>query len=303
MRGTSSIHVVLPGAEGAVGDEIAGGVAPPPGATLWVRHEPRWKGHSLRCLLPNQPRCGVVRHVRLPLPPNDPPQEAPGGLVAVRAECRDGKAGRSRLRNPPCLADRVGVWREVAGLGRPVEDTGCERDSFVVVDAAALGLRLVPDEACRNAKPGGQITTVAKAQQDFRRPGRPEWRHSSFCLIAGPLTRRVAGWVITHAVSIRSPARWSDCPPASPAPPASRCSRPGARSDRQSGCRRRQSGTRQFGEQFGEQTVGAARIGDRPAIQTEISGSASMTGLHRHLLAPADFRPEGHRLSDIWGAG
>ena len=35
MRSTNVIHIVSCHAEGEVGDVIVGGVAPPPGATLW----------------------------------------------------------------------------------------------------------------------------------------------------------------------------------------------------------------------------------------------------------------------------
>ena len=37
MRSSKVIHVVSCHAEGEVGDVIVGGVAPPPGTTLWER--------------------------------------------------------------------------------------------------------------------------------------------------------------------------------------------------------------------------------------------------------------------------
>ena len=44
--------------------------------------------------------------------------EAPGGLVAIAAECRDGKAERISVENVPSFADRLDAPLEVAGLGR-----------------------------------------------------------------------------------------------------------------------------------------------------------------------------------------
>ena len=43
-------------------------------------------------------------------------------------------------------------------------------------------------------------------------------------------------------------------------------------------------------------------VGGHPAIHPEISGRGWITGIHQHMLDPADPWPEGYRLSDTWGA-
>ena len=73
--------------------------------------------------------------------------EAPAGLVAVAAECRAGKAERITLANVPAFADRLDAPLEVAGLGTLRVDVAYGGDSFVIVDAAALGFAIRPDEA------------------------------------------------------------------------------------------------------------------------------------------------------------
>ena len=72
MRSSKTIHVVSCHAEGEVGDVIVGGVAPPPGATLW--EQSRWiaRDQTLRNFVLNEPRGGVFRHVNLLVPPKDP---------------------------------------------------------------------------------------------------------------------------------------------------------------------------------------------------------------------------------------
>ena len=138
MRSSKTIHVISAHAEGEVGDVIVGGVAPPPGDTIWAQSRYLWDDKILRNFVLNEPRGGVFRHVNLLVPPKDPladaafiimepednppmsgsnsicvatvlldsgiipmsePEtrmvlEAPGGLVRVRAECRNGKAER-----------------------------------------------------------------------------------------------------------------------------------------------------------------------------------------------------------------
>ena len=148
-------------------------------------------------------------------PVTDMVLEAPGGLVAVRAECRDGKANADLRAQPAVLCRPSGVPLEVPGLGTLTVDTAYGGDSFVIVDAAALGLQLVADEAHRIATLGVQITTAADAQLGFHHPENPDWRHFSFCLFAGPLTRPpMAG---KPGMPCRSaPARWTARPPAPP---------------------------------------------------------------------------------------
>ena len=76
MRSSKVIHVVSCHAEGEVGDVIVGGVAPPPGDTLWAQS--RWiaEDQTLRNFLLNEPRGGVFRHVNLLVPPKDPRAQA-----------------------------------------------------------------------------------------------------------------------------------------------------------------------------------------------------------------------------------
>ena len=68
--------------------------------------------------------------------------EAPGGLVEVRAVCKDGRVERITITNVPSFAGRLAVPLEVAGLGTLSVDTAYGGDSFVIVDAEASGLEL-----------------------------------------------------------------------------------------------------------------------------------------------------------------
>ena len=68
--------------------------------------------------------------------------EAPGGLVEVVAACREGKAERISVATCPSFAARLDAPLEVEGLGTLTVDTAYGGDSFVIVDAAALGLSL-----------------------------------------------------------------------------------------------------------------------------------------------------------------
>lgn len=341
MRSSKTIHVISAHAEGEVGDVIVGGVAPPPGATIW--EQSRWiaRDGTLRNFMLNEPRGGVFRHVNLLVPPKTPeadaafiimepedtppmsgsnsicvatvlldagilpmtePEthltlEAPGGLVRVRAECRGGKAERIFVRNLPSFAERLDAKVEVAGLGTLTVDTAYGGDSFVIVDAAALGFDLVPDEAHELARLGVRITEAATEQLGFHHPENPDWRHFSFCLFAGPVTREGHDLRARAAVAIR-PGKIDRSPTGT------------ALSARMAVLHRR--GLMREGDRltavslidstFTGRILGETQVGGLPAILPEISGRGWITGMHQHMLDPADPWPEGYRLSDTWGA-
>ncbi|SDG40866.1 MULTISPECIES: trans-3-hydroxy-L-proline dehydratase [Thalassobaculum] len=85
MRSTTMIQIVGCHAEGEVGDVITGGVAPPPGDTLWAQSRFIATDETLRNLVLNEPRGGVFRHVNLLVPPKDP-RAAMGFIIMEPAD-------------------------------------------------------------------------------------------------------------------------------------------------------------------------------------------------------------------------
>jgi trans-L-3-hydroxyproline dehydratase len=57
-----------------------------------------------------------------------------------------------------------------------------------------------------------------------------------------------------------------------------------------------------IGSTFRGTILADTEVGGQPAIVPEISGRGWITGIHQHMLDPADPWPEGYRLSDTWGA-
>jgi proline racemase len=129
--------------------------------------------------------------------------EAPGGLVKVRAQCRDGKAERIFVQNLPSFAAELDARLEVEGLGTLRVDTAYGGDSFVIVDAGALGVRLDADAAHDIARLGVRITNAANEKMRFLHPEKPDWNHFSFCLFAGPVEREGNALRAASAVAIQ----------------------------------------------------------------------------------------------------
>ncbi|MBB3064163.1 MULTISPECIES: proline racemase family protein [Limibacillus] len=339
MRSSQVIHIVSCHAEGEVGDVIVGGVAPPPGETLWEQRNFIANDQRLRNLVLNEPRGGVFRHINLLVPPKDPraqmgwiimepedtppmsgsnsicvatvlldsgilpmsePEtrmilEAPGGLVEVLAECRDGKAQRITVTNVASFADKIDAKLEVEGLGTLKVDTAYGGDSFVIVDSASLGFEIAPHEARDLAAAGIKITEAANQQLGFTHPVNHEWDHISFCQFAGPLDRKGKRLSGANAVTVR----------------------PGKidRSPTGTGCSARMAVLHAkghmtlddhyqarsiIGSEFHCRIERTTEIAGRPAIVPVISGRAWITGTHQVMLDPDDPWPQGYRLSDTW---
>src|SRR5436189_52092 len=73
--------------------------------------------------------------------------EAPGGVVEVRAACRDGRCESVEFTNVPCFADRLDAPLEVEGLGTISVDVCYGGMWYAIADAAALGFAIEPSEA------------------------------------------------------------------------------------------------------------------------------------------------------------
>lgn len=339
MRSSKIIHVVSCHAEGEVGDVIVGGVAPPPGASLWDQRSWIAQDQTLRNFMLNEPRGGVFRHVNLLVPPRHPqaqaawiimePEdtppmsgsnsicvatvlldtgilpmqeprtelvlEAPGGLVRVVADCRNGKAERITVENLPSFAGQIGIPLEVEGLGTLQVDTAFGGDSFVVVDAAALGLGLEVDEARELAMLGVKITDAANRQIGFHHPQRPDWTHHSFCLFSGALQRDAAGLRAKSVVSIQ-PGKLDRSPTGTAV--SARMALLHAKGEMAVGDSL--TGVSIIGSEFHGKILGTTQVGSLPAIRPQISGRAWVTGTHQHMLDPDDPWPEGYRIADTW---
>ena len=333
---TGAIEIVGCHAEGEVGDVIVGGVAPPPGESLWAQS--RWidTDQTLRNLVLNEPRGGVFRHVNLLVPAvspeavagfiimepcHTPPMsgsnsmcvatvlletgrvpmvepvteftiEAPGGLVAVRAECRDGSVERVAVQNLPSFADRLDAMLDVPGIGPVRVDTAFGGDSFVLVDAADLGMAVEPGSAAELAALGRSITAAANEQLGFRHPTNPDWAHISFCQIAGPLTEGPDGFAL-QSTSVIDPGKLDRSPTGTGV--SARLAVLYARGQASVGDQLLMRSV--IGSEFRGRIVETTPDG---SIIPEISGRAWITGVTNHLVDPTDPWPTGYRVADTW---
>lgn len=338
MRTSKIVHTVSCHCEGEVGDVVVGGVAPPPGATLYDQRDFLARDGTLRNFLLNEPRGGVFRHFNLLVPPKNPKADAaflimepedtppmsgsnticvatvlletgilpmtepvtrltlevPAGLVAIEAQCRDGKVLSVGFRNVPSFADRLGAKLEVAGLGTLTVDTAFGGDAFVIIEARALGFAITPDEAADLAATGSRITTAANEQLGFRHPEQA-WDHISFCQFAGPLVRTEKGWKGRNTVAIK-PAKLDRSPTGTGC--SARLAVLHARGEIREG--EIYEAESVIGSRFDCTVVEETMVSGRPAIIPRVEGRAWITGTHQHFVDSTDPWPAGYRINDTW---
>ncbi|MGI9388496.1 MAG: trans-3-hydroxy-L-proline dehydratase [Boseongicola sp.] len=221
--------------------------------------------------------------------------EAPGGLVCIRAECRAGKVKRVQVINVPSFASQLDAAVEVEGFGTLTVDTAYGGDSFVIADARELGFELDASEARELAETGTKITRAANEQLGFSHPENPDWRHISFCQIAGPVETRDGCQTGKNAVAIK-PGKLDRSPCGTGV--SARMAVLHAKGHINVGDD--YIGTSIIGSEFQGRVEECVDLAGRTAIIPSISGRAWITGVHQHILDPDDPWPEGYRLSDTW---
>lgn len=340
MRSDRVIHMVSVHAEGEVGNVITGGVAPPPGATLWEQRDFLHRDGALRRLVLNEPRGGVFKHINLLVPPKNP--AAAMGFLIMEPEHTPPMSGSNTVCVAtvcletgivPMTGDETRFALEVpAGLVEVVADT---RDGQV----NSVEFANVPSFADRLGAPlevegyGTLTVDTAYGGDSFVLVNAADF---GFALVPEEARDIAAlGARITAAANVQL----GFSHPTEPWKHISFCQFMGPlahhghtlsgtnavvidpgkidRSPTGTGCSARMAVMAAKGQMAPGHTyvarslIGgrfdctyalAAPVGDRPAIVPRIRGRAWITGTHQIMRDPRDPWPEGYRLTDTWPA-
>lgn len=339
MRSIRNIHIVGCHAEGEVGDVIVGGVAPPPGDTLWEQSRFIARDDVLRRFVLNEPRGGVFRHINLLVPPKDPradmgfiimePADTPpmsgSNSICVSTVLLD--MGIVPMREPETTlvleapgglvevtaacengkAKRIAVRNVASFADRLDAKIDVEGLGTLTVDTAYGGDSFVIADATRLgfAMTPDEARDIAETGIRITRAANEQlgFRH--------PLNH---DWDHISFCQIAEPLRkeggaWTGRNAV--------VIRPGKidRSPTGTGCSARMAvlharGRMAIGETYVARSIldsefrcriaGMAQVADKTAIVPEISGRAWITGTRVEMLDPSDPWPHGYRLSDTW---
>jgi proline racemase len=339
MRSSKAVHVVSCHAAGGVGDVIVGGVAPPPGDTLWA--QARWIAgdETLRNFMLNEPRGGVFRHVNLLVPPKDPraqaawiimePMHTPpmSGSNSICVSTVLLETGILEMREPETrfVLEAPGGLVEVTAAcrdGKAESITVKNLPSFVDRLDAALEVEGLGTLRVDTAY-GGDSFAIVEAEPLGFALGADEARELS-----------ELGVRIAHAASKQLGFHHPENPDWAH---VSFCLFAGPLSQTETGLAGRNAvavdpgkidrsptgtavsarmamlharGRMRVGDSFIAKSIidsefrgrieAEARVGDKAAIVPSITGRAWITGTHQFLLDPTDPWPEGYRIGDTW---
>ena len=339
MRSLKIIHTVSCHAEGEVGDVIVGGVAPPPGDSIW--EQSRWiaKDGNLRNFMLNEPRGGVFRHVNLLVPPKNPKAQA--AFIIMEPEDTPPMSGSNTI----CVAT-VLLETGIVPMSEPQTTVLLEAPAGLVeVVATCRGGRVVSVKIINVPSFATQLDTVLEVEGLGTLSVDIAYGGDSFVitdaqalgfLITPDEARDIAqtGVRITRAaneqIGFRHPgnADWSHisfCQIVSAPEQVDGVLQgrnavtimPGKidRSPTGTGCSARLAVMHARGEiRVGEAFTGISITGSRfycaiesettvhglPGVVPSVAGRGFITGTHQHLVDPEDPWPQGYRLSDTW---
>lgn len=233
--------------------------------------------------------------------------EAPAGLIRVRAECSNGKVRSVTFRNVAAFAVHLGAALEVPRLGTLTVDVAYGGMFYVIADAAALGLRLTPDEGRQIVRVGEMIKAAAREQLPVAHPLQPEVVGYSVAQLSGPphsaeAEMRNAVVISTGRFDWERPDTWTGALDRS-ACGTGTCARMAtlhARGLLGVGQPFRHEGI--LGTVFTGCVEGETTVEGYRAIVPSITGSAYITGISQYVVDAEDPFPNGFTVGDLWPA-
>jgi proline racemase len=226
--------------------------------------------------------------------------ETPAGLIGVECDCRGGKVRQVKFKNVPAFVQVLDAHVEVKGIGTVKLDVAWGGMHYALMDAAALGFQIEPDEARDICVVGEKVREACQEQlKGIVHPENKAIKHVTITEFMGPLKRGNKGPTARNTVVVspgrldRSPCGTGTC---------ARLAIMHARGQIKVGQVFDHTsiiGTHFYGEIVGTTTVGKGK-NRRKAVIPTIAGRGYVTSIGQYGLDPEDPLPEGYTLSDTW---
>lgn len=233
--------------------------------------------------------------------------EAPAGLIAITADCVDGRVHRVTFDNVPAFLVHDQVEIMVPELGAVTVDVAWGGMFYVIADVAQFpGLELEPQRGREITRTAALILGAAQQQLEVEHPDYPGVG-ITIAQLSGPTAnpeadRRNAVLVASGAIDLDDPSTWTGgldrCPCGT-----GTCAAMAAR---------HAQGRLALHESFRHEgilglvyegtLIGETTVAGRPAVIPRISGRAWITGFSTWLLEADDPFPAGFTVGDLWSA-
>jgi proline racemase len=231
--------------------------------------------------------------------------EAPAGLIAIRAECANGKVTQVTFENVPAFAAHVDAVIDVPHLGKVTVDVGWGGMFYVIADVRQFpGLELVPSHGAEIARVSSLILRAAQDQLTVEHPHYPGYG-STISQLSGPSShpgadRRNVVTMASGHVDFDDPATWTGALDRCPCGTGT-CARMAtlhAKGELDLHVPFRHEGI--LDTVYTGELVRREQVGPYDAVVPTIGGRAWITGYSTWVLDPDDPFTEGFTVGDIW---
>jgi proline racemase len=231
--------------------------------------------------------------------------ESPAGLIAITADCHNGKVKQVTFKNVPAFAVHLNKKIEVPKLGTVTVDISWGGMFYVIADAEQFGLRLTPDEGRDITRISEMIKAATQEQLPVVHPENPEITGPTIAQLSGPPShpnahRKNAVTVSTGKLDWDKPSTWTGAIDRSPCGTGTCAKMAALYAKGQLGLNQdfRHEGI--LGTIFTGRLIEETQIGPYRAVVPTLSGTAWITGIAQYVVDPEDPFPNGFTVGDIW---
>ena len=231
--------------------------------------------------------------------------DTPAGLVHVEAEVRDSQVVRVTFENVPSFAVHLDKPVEVPQLGTVQVDVAYGGMFYVIADAAALGLRLTPDEGRDITRIGEMIKAATREQLPAVHPENPDIEGVTIAQLSGAPAS--AGAHAKNAVVVSTgkldwtrPSTWTGAIDRSPCGTGTSAKMATLYAKGKLALNEDFVHEGILGTTFTGRLIRETKVGPYRAVAPTISGRAWITGFAQYVLDADDPFPEGFTIGDIW---
>ncbi len=231
--------------------------------------------------------------------------DTPAGLVHVEAEVRDSQVVRVTFENVPSFAVHLDKAVEVPQLGTVSVDVAYGGMFYVIADAAALGLRLTPDEGRDITRIGEMIKAATREQLAVVHPENPGIAGVTIAQLSGAPSRpgahaKNAVVVSTGQLDWARPSTWTGAIDRSPCGTGTSAKMAALYAKGKLALNEDFVHEGILSTTFTGRLIRETKVGPYRAVVPTISGRAWITGFAQYVLDADDPFPEGFTIGDIW---
>jgi proline racemase len=207
--------------------------------------------------------------------------DTPAGLVRAWARVEDGRVTGVRFRNVPSFAAALDDEVEVPGFGRVRFDLAYGGAFYAFVDAADLGLRVVPDDVRRLIDAGIAVKRAVAGARDIRHPFEEDLSFLYGVIFVSPSSE---DGVHSRNVCVFADGEVDRSPTGTGV--SARLAIHRARGELAVGDEIVISSL--IGSRFSGRVIEDVEFGPHRAVVPEVAGRAHITGRHEFVLDPGD---------------